>query len=304
MVIIVINWNGKDVLPEMIRSVEAQIVGTGSRLIVFDNASTDESDVIVEREFGDRHWFSIIKSDSNLGFAAAANRAFKSVNDDIVILANNDTVFLPGSIKGLETFLIEHDNAGFAGPRLLWPDGTLQSSQRDFPFPMKLIREHIPFLKRKSAKYSLHDTEKKVDWLVGAVQAIRRSAFEQIGGFDEDFYFYHEETDFQKRLWNAGWEVWFTPSSEVIHSEGVSASKKYGNKLYYLRYIPAKLILLKKHSGSGSVIVFRIFMTLLQIGRMIIGYLHLSNSKDIRFSPYYCTEAIKLCWKNTELKGK
>jgi GT2 family glycosyltransferase len=283
----------------MIRSLAPELVSTGSRLLVFDNGSEDGSEAEAAEEFAGMPWFSLVRSDRNLGFAAGANRALSSISDEMVVLANNDTLFRPGSLPELLAGLSRHPRAGVAGPRLLWPDGTLQRSMRDFPFASRLVLEHLPFARRHSARWDDHLSERRVDWLVGAVMAIRTTAFREIGGFDEGFFFYHEETDLQFRLGKAGWETWFVPASEVVHIESFSATRKYGRDTT-LRYIPAKLRFLGKHGGVGSLAAFRILMTALALGRLTAGAIVPGLlARDRRCTVSYFSRALGALWRRS-----
>ncbi len=301
--VITLNWNGAEVLRDMINSLAPQLIELQARLIVLDNCSTDGSDIAAEQEFGGEPWFSIMRVERNLGFGAGANRAIENSDDEILVLANNDTVFTPGSLSSLIDALERHPEAGMVGPRLLWPDGSLQPSMRDFPFPGKLIREHLPFLRRKTAYYSSHLSEQKVDWLVGAVMVFRRKALLDTGLFDEDYFFYHEETDLQYRLSRSGWEVWFVPEASVVHLEGVAARQMFGRETW-LRYIPEKIRFLRKHGKYGAVTGFRVFMALLHAFRLFAGLVRPGKRKhDIRYNVSYCWKAIRLTWKSNGIYG-
>lgn len=275
----------------MIESLADSVAQLSGELIVFDNNSSDGSDSIALETWGEKNWFTLIKSPENLGFAGGANKAIKDIDAEIIVLANSDTVFLPGSLQTLLEAVDRYPEAGVIGPRLLWPDGTLQRSLRDFPFPWKLIREHIPLLGRRSAVHDPHTAEQRVDWLVGAVMVFKKDLFEKIHGFDEDFFFYHEETDLQYRLFKEGNDSFFVPSAEVIHIEGASARKMFGRETY-LKYIQAKLKFLRKHGYTGSIVLFRLFMGLLQGCRLLAGYLKPAlPDRDIRYTAPYCRKA-------------
>lgn len=296
--VVTLNWNGKKFLPQMVRSIASRMENGDLRLIVFDNGSTDGSDRMVLEEFGGRPWFSLLRSKENLGFARGANTVLRGLKEDLVILANTDVVFQEDSMDWLLRTLDTRPRAGLAGPNLLWPDGSLQPAKRDFPFPGKLLREHVPLLRKMSARHSRHDREERVDWLVGAVMAIRMEAFREVGGFEESFFFYHEETDLQYRMWRHGWEVWFQPKARVVHLEGGSARQKYGRDSY-LYYIPAKLRFLGRHGTCWSVFMFRLLMSLLQLSRLLVGLLRPGlRRRDNRFTPGYCRRAIRLAWSD------
>ncbi len=275
----------------MIESLADPVEKLHGELIVFDNDSRDDSDRIALDAWGDRSWFTLIKSPENLGFAGGANKAIENINAEIIVLANSDTIFLPGSLQVLLDAVDRYPEAGIIGPKLLWPDGTLQRSLRDFPFPVRLIAEHIPVFGRKSAVNQPHNEEQTVDWLVGAVMVFRKELFEDIGGFDEDFFFYHEETELQYRLSLKGHLSLFVPSAEVIHIEGASARKMFGRETY-LMYIQAKLKFLRKHGYTGSIALFRLFMGLLQACRLAGGLLNPGlPRRDIRYTAPYCRRA-------------
>ncbi len=298
--LVVPNWNGGSVLPGMLDSVAGQVAGGGGRLLVFDNGSQDGSDRDALKKYGDESWFSLVRSPVNLGFAAGVNMALEGVDTPEVVIANSDTVFLPGSLGSLLEGLRRHPGAGLAGPVLLWPDGRIQESMRDFPFPGRLIAEHLPLLRRRSFRYRDHSRETRCDWVVGAVMAVRTGVFRELGGFDEDYFFYHEETDLQYRMKKAGWEIWLIPSSRVIHLEGASAKRLFGGETY-LRYIPAKLRFLSKHAGAGSRAAFRGWMSALMLWRAAVGLLCPSLAeRDGRFGVSYCRRALKLLFAPTE----
>jgi len=290
--VITLNWNGKEVLPGMVSSLAEPVKSLGGRLIVFDNGSTDGSEDMVEEAWGAEQWFTLIRSRENLGFAAGANRVISETESDIIVLANSDTVFLPGSLESLLNAVEMNPSAGVIGPRLLWPDGSLQRSLRDFPFPWRLFREHLPCVKKRSAVNSSHTFQRSVDWLVGAVMVFRRDLFLEHRGFDREFFFYHEETELQYRLFRNGFPSLFVPSAEVVHFEGASARKLFGNATY-AKYIQAKIKFLHKHGYMGSVTLFRVFMGLLQLYRLSVGIIRPGVAgKDIRFTSSYCREAL------------
>jgi GT2 family glycosyltransferase len=291
--VITLNWNGLEVLPAMVESVADSVEKLRGRLIVFDNGSTDGSEKAVFGRWGNTSWFSLVKSPDNLGFAAGANKAIQSVDAEVIVLANSDTVFLPGSLQILLEAVEKYPAAGIIGPKLLWPDGTLQPSLRDFPFPGNLFAEHFVLPGRKPALKKPHTDEQKVDWLVGAVMVFRRDVFLDAGGFDEEFFFYHEETELQYRLFLQGYRSVFVPSAEVIHVEGASARKKFGRETY-LKYIQAKLMFLRKHGYAGSSALFRLFMGLLQGYRLAAGMVRPALPlNDIRYTASYCRKAFR-----------
>jgi N-acetylglucosaminyl-diphospho-decaprenol L-rhamnosyltransferase len=200
--------------------------------VVVDNGSTDGSIEMVEGEFPAVRLEVLAQ---NPGYGAASNVAFSLCRSEYVLLLNSDTELKPGALEALTAHLDRCPRAGIVGPRLLNPDGTLQKST--FPFPSPLV----PFVKRRPVADVVglvpvlrdafvgawaHDHTRRVPWVLGAALAIRRTAYEAVGGFDESYVMYYEEVDLCYRLRQEGWETHFTPATEVIHVGGASTSQR------------------------------------------------------------------------------
>ncbi|WP_343426756.1 glycosyltransferase family 2 protein [Candidatus Amarolinea dominans] len=151
-----------------------------------------------------------------------------------LLFLNPDTEVRPGSLAAMLRFMQAHAEAGVVGPRLFYPDGSVQSSRRRFPtlattfWESTLLEQwwpHNPWERR----YRLEDVPdaaaQTVDWLVGACLLIPRAVMDQVGGWDEGFFMYSEELDLCRRIRQAGWQVIFTPEAAVIHHEGKSSEQ-------------------------------------------------------------------------------
>ena len=296
----IINWNGAGFLEAALESLLPQLEETGTRLVVFDNASTDNSCETARRICSHSPLASVHRSPRNVGWDRAANSSVEMADTPFVVLANNDTVFRPGALNSLLSAIESHEEAAVVGPKLLWPDGSLQPSQRDFPFPRKLLLEHLPLLRALAAKHADHSVAGKADWLVGAVLAVRSRPFLEAGGFSSRYSFFHGETDLLYRLSKSGWSTWFEPSAEVVHLGSATQSAIYGDRMC-LRYIPAKMLFLRIHGGPGSLLAFRALMGGLQIARMLCGRLLPGlAADDVRYSSHYCRSALRLLMGRAE----
>jgi GT2 family glycosyltransferase len=199
-------------------------------VIVVDNGSRDGSVKMVRSEFPDA---SVLDLGENVGFARANNAAFKVARGEFFLLLNSDAFVEPGAIKALVECLRSHDRAAVAGPRLHNRDGTLQHSCYRFPTPPRAWAENLWISSALPAGSALgdfrrwgHDAERDVDWVSGACFLVRRSAYEQTGGFDESYFMYQEETDWQRRLRDCGWAIVFTPEARVTHLGGGSGGNE------------------------------------------------------------------------------
>jgi GT2 family glycosyltransferase len=229
MDVIIVNHNTRDHLRACLASLEPE---WARQVIVVDNASTDGSAEMVEREFS---WVALLAASSNPGYGAAANRAITQCRSPYVLLLNSDTRLRPGTLRALPAYFEQHPRVAIVGPRLLNPDGSLQPSCYSFPTPLRVFLEEsalhrlvraLPVVRSRYERTWAHDRSRRVDWVLGAALAIRREAFEGVGGFDESFFLYAEEVDLCFRLRAAGWEAHFTPEAAVVHAGGASTGQR------------------------------------------------------------------------------
>jgi GT2 family glycosyltransferase len=161
--------------------------------------------------------------------------------------------------------LRKHPLVAVVGPRLLNADGSLQRSCFRFPSPARAWAENLWVSAAFSSESRLgdyrqwsHDRERSVDWVTGACCLVRREAYEQVGGFDERFFMYAEETDWQKRMREQGWQIAFTPATQVMHRGGASgASEKSKIDRHFFGSLDRYEL---KHHGLGGLISLRAAM--------------------------------------------
>jgi GT2 family glycosyltransferase len=229
MAVAIISWNTRDLLRSCLTTCLAE---QPDEIVVVDNGSYDGSIEMVRRDFpGVR--LKVLPS--NPGYGAASNIAFRLCRTPYVLLLNSDTEVRPGALATLTQALDERPHTGVIGPKLENPDGSLQRSVFPFPSP------YISFLKRQPLsglvtrlpglreQYPLnfkHDRERRVPWVLGAAHAIRREAFEAVGGFDESYVMYYEEVDLCYRMLQAGWDTRFVPCATVMHVGGAATRQR------------------------------------------------------------------------------
>jgi GT2 family glycosyltransferase len=243
----IVNYNTAAHLRACLGALRA----AGAReVVVKDNGSTDDSVALVQREFPE---VRVHPDFSNPGYGAGANMAIAACSTAYVVLLNSDTRVRPDTLGTLARYLDEHARAAIVGPLLLNPDGTLQRSAHNFPRPFTLrpLLRLIPGAREHSLLTWSHDRSRRVAWVKGAALAIRRIAFDAVGGFDPSFFMYFEETDLSARLATQGWETHFTPDTAVIHEGGASteavrsemAVQFYSSmrRFYRRHYPPARL---------------------------------------------------------------
>lgn len=225
--------------------------GIEFEVIVVDNASDDCSAEMVRDKYPDA---VVLANRENSGFSTANNQAYRESHGRHFLLLNPDTVCLPGSLEKLVRFLDQNPGAGAVGPLVLSGDRTLQHSWARFP---TVWTEARGVLVRRIEPDRVWPTTAdqvrafgsfRADWIGGCCFMIRRSAVEQIGLMDESLFMYSEETDWCKRLADAGWEVWLEPASEIIHLGGQSSSQASKRASEQLRR--SKVAYFRKHHGA------------------------------------------------------
>lgn len=201
-----------------------------AQVVVADSGSSDGTVAAVRAAHPDVTVVAL----ENLGFGQAANRGIAATHTAHVVVANADTAFTPGSAAALGDYLDAHPDVGAAGPLVRYPDGRLQLSARAFPSIGTAIGHALLGLvkpdNRWTRAYRLtdwdHASERDVDWLSGCCVALRRAAFDAVGGFDPGYFMFVEDVDLCWRLGTAGWRVVFAPVAEVVHTVGVSVSRR------------------------------------------------------------------------------
>jgi GT2 family glycosyltransferase len=230
--VIIVSYNTRQMTLDCLRALFDDLRGSGlheqSEVWVVDNDSRDGSARAVREEFPD---VRVVENPRNAGFGAANNLALRQASGQYLLLLNSDAFPKPGAVRTLIEKARSCPDVGVVGPRLLNGDGSLQVSCWKFPSPARVWAENLglaALLPRHPVLGDYfrwaHDEEREVDFVVGACLLLPRKVYEKVGGFDEMFWMYAEETDWQKRIRNAGWRVLFTPHAQVTHLGGASGA--------------------------------------------------------------------------------
>jgi N-acetylglucosaminyl-diphospho-decaprenol L-rhamnosyltransferase len=167
---------------------------------------------------------------ANAGFARGANAGVRASSAPVVVVANADVRIPAGALRGLAAAVAAAPDRGAVGPRVVYPDGSPQASARRLPtlgtaVGHALLGRVVPG-NRWTRRYRALDEDparaREADWLSGCVLALRREAFDQVGGFDPGYFLYVEDVDLGTRLRAAGWRLWHVPSIQVVHRVGAS----------------------------------------------------------------------------------
>jgi len=229
---VVVNHEAGDLLDRCVRSLLAAPDAPGELLIV-DNASTDGSATAVAAAHPD---VTVIHASTNGGYSRAANLGIAASTAAVVAVLNPDTEFEAGTARALLDRFDHEPDLGAAGPRVRNLDGTQYPSARSIPTFGDTVGHALfgllwpgnRFTRRYRQLDADPDAARDVDWLSGSAIWLRRTALDDVGGWDERYFMYVEDVDLCWRLRRHGWRVAYEPAGCVIHVQGaVTRTRPY-----------------------------------------------------------------------------
>jgi N-acetylglucosaminyl-diphospho-decaprenol L-rhamnosyltransferase len=224
---VIVSYNVRDLVLDCIASLRADGV---DEIVVVDNDSRDGSAEAVRRHDPE---VDVVALPVNLGFGAGVNRGVARTSTPYVAVMNPDVVVQPGSTKALADALERDPQLAVVGPRIETPDGVLYPSARTFPDLADAAgHAFLHFVwpgNRFSRRYRMldwdHDAPADVDWVAGTHLVARRTAWDEVAGFDEGFFMYLEDVDLCWRLRQKGWRTGYEPAARVTHAIGRSTDQ-------------------------------------------------------------------------------
>ncbi|EMR14357.1 putative glycosyltransferase [Methylophaga lonarensis MPL] len=236
--VIIVNYKTPELTSKAVLSALSEIETTDV-ICVVDNFSNDNSCEVIG-SFIDRNQLSdrvfLLNLEKNLGYSSGNNAgieyAIRELNlaPSYYYLLNPDTMVHKGSTLELVSFLQKTPSAAIAGSCIVDETGQLRNSAFRFPSWLSELESSLRFspVSRLLAKHRVSFDNSKIsapcqtDWVAGASMMIRAEAYHQLGGLDNHYFLYFEETDFCKRALRANWQCWYVPTSVVMHYEGKS----------------------------------------------------------------------------------
>ena len=216
--VIIVNTNELHHLKRCLPAIARQHY-ENCQVLIIDNASVDGSLEYIAREFP---WIEVIRNSSNLGYAGANNVGFQHATGDYIAVLNPDTEVEPGWLEELVDALQTNPVAGLATPRILMMD----DPERINTCGNDITITGLTFCRGLDEPADRYDSLEIVSAVSGAAFVIKRAVLKEIGGFDESFFIYFEETDLSLRAALAGYHCVYVPSAVVLHSYDFRFSAK------------------------------------------------------------------------------
>lgn len=246
--VIILNYNVKHFLQLCLQSVQAATKNLNAEVIVVDNNSKDGSCEMMRTSFPE---ITLIENKSNLGFSKANNQAVAIAKGEYVCILNPDTVVGEATFKDIIEFAESKENLGIIGCKLIDGKGNfLPESKRNLP----IVKVALQKIRGDATNYYANHVEEndiaKVDILVGAFMLMKRQTFNELKGFDEDYFMYGEDIDISYKALKTGLDNYYFGKTAIIHYKGESTLK---DRSYAKRFYGAMQIFYKKHFKSNLI---------------------------------------------------
>ena len=247
--VIIVNYNARYFLKNCISSVLKSEGLSDLEIIVVDNNSTDDSCKMLKKDFPS---IRLIQNKKNTGFSKANNQGVAAARGEYILILNPDTVLSSHTIQKVYEFSNKKADIGALGVQFIDGSGCfLPECKRNFPGPKVAALKILGF----SKTYYAHQVEQgaisQVDILTGAFMFVKKSVFEKVGGFDEDFFMYGEDIDLSYRIAQAGFKNYYLGSELILHYKGESTNRDPG---YFRNFYDAMHIFYKKHYKTNFIV--------------------------------------------------
>lgn len=199
-------------------------------VIVIDNASKDSSQKMIKKK---HPWVKLISLKENSGFAKGNNLGMERAKGKYLLLLNSDTYLNQDTLVKALLFMRKDTSCDVLGCKLTYEGGSLQASAGFLPNPVNVILwmiglDKVPIFRDYLTPFhpnnnSFFSEDRKVEWITGAFMLLKKRVYEETKGFDENYFMYTEEVEWCKRIIDAGFKIFFTPSFEVIHLKYASS---------------------------------------------------------------------------------
>ena len=273
--IIIVNYRSADLIIDCVRAVKEKTEGVSYEIIVVDNASGDDSVKMLQKVLGEE--IRLVCAGENLGFGKANNLGAKYAQGTYLFFLNPDTILINNAVAVLVKYLRENPKTGIAGGNLYSIDGRESSSYCLEFDDMKTVRRasgwgniiweqtaawvrrHVKNeeqLRTLAYKETFNSSGKplEVAYIFGTDMMLSRNLFQEVKGFDPDFFMYAEEEELSWRISQKGWKIVSVPEAKIIHLDGgtFKHSESLNSQQYEMRLTGIMVYYTKRYGHTGA----------------------------------------------------
>jgi len=277
--VITVTWNTQDIVKQCLRHVFAQQASICYEVIVIDNGSSDDTVDVIRQTHPDAR---LIVNNQNRGYGPACNQGMEIANGDYILIINSDIMLDdPHLLQRIYDYARKQADVAIIGCQVKEDNHTVRMTSfaqptlynelchtlglcKLFPNSPRVAKERILWWDRKS--------EREVEVVSGMFMLVKRQAYQEVGGMNESFFLFYEETDWCKRFRNAGWKLRFWPGVSVIHRHGGSQSQKGDYCRFFVQFRKSKLIYFQKHYGLIACFLLRCMLLTESIFKALLMY--------------------------------
>jgi GT2 family glycosyltransferase len=249
----IVNTNGRDYLLACLDAIErTHPDGVEHELLVLDNASDDGS---VEAVEASRHEVRLIELDRRTGKAENDSTLLRAARGRHCLLLNEDSELCEGATAALLQALADDERAAAAGAQLLSTEGEPKACAWRLPGVLPALAALV-FLHWRVVVQSRGGSTRRVGWVQSSAMLVRREAAAGVGELDPDFFVYSDETDFAKRLHDAGWEILHVPGARAIHHDQLTTDAA-ASRRRLIEFHRGRARYLAKHRSRSAALAIR-----------------------------------------------
>ncbi len=262
--IIIVNYKVASLIVDCVNSIEEKTEKVSYEIVVVDNDSQDDSISILKENLGER--ILLVESKENLGFGKANNLGANYAKGDCLFFLNPDTILMNDAISILYSYLSTHEEVGVVGGNLYDETGTNAAPSFSKEFDSldleKKSSSYMGLLKNKlnrkknlgyNNNFNYLNKPISVSYIFGADMMIPKAIFDQVHGFDKDFFMYAEEAELQWRISRLGYKIVNYPAAKIIHLEGKSTKEQNTfNERQFCMRMNGNMLFFDKVYGQGS----------------------------------------------------
>ncbi len=256
--VVILSYNVRPYVWQCIDSVQAAISGLSAEIIIVDNASSDDTLMMITRCFPE---VIIVENSENLGFSKAYNKAIQQTRGDFICILNPDTVLAEDTFESLLKRFKNNKQLGAIGIQFIDGRGHfLPECKRRIPTPQGSLKKLLYWSGKNSGYYQDNlapDQDGQAEILAGAFLLLRKVDYHTINGFDEHYFMFGEDIDFCFKLLKNGLHNEYIGSKKMIHYKGESTTK---NRRYLQRFYGAMIHFYRTHFSQNRLELFAVWI--------------------------------------------